>query len=84
MLAFEIPLVSKLLYGGIVEELLLRWSLMSLLVWVAWRLAGRPAPVPGWVYGIGLVASALLFAVGHLPALVALAHLFATLATAAA
>jgi hypothetical protein len=69
MLAFEIPLVSKLLYGGIVEELLLRWGLMSLLAWVAWRLAGRPAPVPGWVYGFGLTATSLLFAVGHLPAL---------------
>lgn len=46
VLAFELPLATKLLYGGIVEELLLRWGLMSLFVWVAWRAGGR-APGAG-------------------------------------
>lgn len=64
-----LPLLPKLLYGGVVEELLTRWGLMSLFVWVAWKLAGSPAPVPGWVYGAGAIAAALLFAAGHLPLL---------------
>jgi hypothetical protein len=69
VLAFEMPLATKLLYGGIVEELLLRWGLMSLFVWVAWRAGGAARPVPAWVVWTGLVASSGLFAVGHLPVL---------------
>lgn len=68
----QIPLVTKLLYGGIVEELLLRWGAMSFLVWSAWRLAGRPAPVPTWCYWLGVSLAAFLFAAGHLPVLYAL------------
>ena len=69
VLAFELPLATKLLYGGIVEELLLRWGLMSLFVWVAWRAGGAARPVPAWALWTGLVASSGLFAVGHLPVL---------------
>ena len=32
------PLPTRLLYGGITEELLLRWGFMTLLVWFAGRL----------------------------------------------
>lgn len=69
LLAFELPLVTKLLYGGIVEELLLRWGLMSLIVWIAWRIGGAARPVPVWTVWSGIAASSLLFAVGHLPVL---------------
>jgi hypothetical protein len=69
VLAFELPLATKLLYGGIVEELLLRWGVMSLFVWIAWRAAGGACPVPAWALWSGLVGSSLLFAAGHLPAL---------------
>jgi membrane protease YdiL (CAAX protease family) len=69
LLTFEVPLVTKLLYGGIVEELLLRWGFMSLLAWAAWRIGGAGRPVPAACVWIALVASALLFAVGHLPVL---------------
>ncbi len=65
------PLVTKLLYGGVVEELMLRWGLMSLLVWAAWKLARSEAPGPR-AFWIGAVLAALVFAVGHLPALYAL------------
>jgi hypothetical protein len=66
---FEMPLAMKLLYGGIVEELLLRWGVMSLFVWIAWRLGGAARPVPAWTVWTGLVASSMLFAAGHLPVL---------------
>ena len=69
VLGFEVPLVTKLLYGGIAEELLMRWGLMSLLAWLAWRLSGHSRPVPGWCYWTGAAAAALLFAAGHLPLL---------------
>jgi membrane protease YdiL (CAAX protease family) len=69
VLAFEMPLATKLLYGGIVEELLLRWGVMSLFVWIAWRAGGGARPVPAWPVWSALVASSLLFAAGHLPVL---------------
>lgn len=72
LLAFEMPLATKLLYGGIVEELLLRWGLMSLFVWIAWRAGGAARPVPTWAVWSALVASSVLFAAGHLPVLYAL------------
>lgn len=65
------PLVTKLLYGGIVEELMMRWGLMSLLVWLAWK-ASRAALVGTGAYLVGIAGAALLFAAGHLPALYAL------------
>lgn len=63
-----LPLPTRLLYGGIIEEFLLRWGLMTFLVWAAWRLfqKGRGQPKPAFFVGAILVSS-LLFAVGHLP-----------------
>ena len=63
-------LLVGLLYGGIVEELLLRWGIMSLLVWIGWRLAqgGHGPPRPALVW-IAIILSALLFGIGHLPAM---------------
>ena len=65
----EAPLLTRLLYGGITEEILTRWGLMSFFVWAAWRLGGRGEPVPSWCYWAGAAVAALLFAVGHLPLL---------------
>jgi hypothetical protein len=63
-------LVLGLLYGGITEELLLRWGLMSLFVWLGWRVfqrgAGAPHPAIVWT---AIILAAILFGVGHLPAM---------------
>ncbi|WP_157268624.1 CPBP family glutamic-type intramembrane protease [Azohydromonas aeria] len=72
-------LALGLLYGGLTEEVMLRWGVMSLAVWLVaallarWRRApahggavASPAPLAAWT---GIVAAALLFAAGHLPAL---------------
>ncbi len=64
------PLLTRVLYGGITEELLLRWGMMSFLVWLLWRLAqqgqGMPRPALLW---LGNSLSAILFGLGHLPAI---------------
>lgn len=53
-------------YGGIVEELLLRLFLMTLLVWIVARVRGtKPGPAAYWT---AIVLAALLFGAGHLPA----------------
>lgn len=63
-----VPLPTRLLYGGITEELLLRWGLMTLLVWAAWRLLQRREGEPKPAYVVGaIVISSLVFGAGHLP-----------------
>ena len=63
-----LPLPTRLLYGGITEELLLRWGLMTLLVWAAWRFfqkqKGEPRP---FFFISAIIASAVIFGLGHLP-----------------
>ena len=60
----------RFLYGGITEELLLRFGLMSVLVFIGWRITGRRAegPHPTVVWA-AIVIAAVLFGLGHLPAL---------------
>ena len=68
-----IPLPTRLLYGGITEELLLRWGLLTLLVWAAWRIFQRGRRQPGAVCFMGaILISSIVFGVGHLPVAVAI------------
>jgi hypothetical protein len=69
---FEMPLLPKLLYGGITEELLTRWGLVSLFAWLGWRFCGRPERPTNIIFWLAIVVSALIFAVGHLPILMAI------------
>lgn len=68
----SVPLLSALLYGGLTEELLLRFGLMSALAWAGLRVFGAEPPgrrrAVEW--GVILVV-ALAFGLGHLPALAA-------------
>jgi membrane protease YdiL (CAAX protease family) len=60
----------RFLYGGITEELLLRYGLMSALAFIGWVLTGRRAGGPGTrVMWVAILISAVLFGIGHLPAL---------------
>jgi membrane protease YdiL (CAAX protease family) len=60
----------RFLYGGVTEELMLRFGLMSALAFVGWRVTGRPADGPGpAVAWVAIAVSAVLFGLGHLPAL---------------
>lgn len=69
-------LIAALLYGGIVEELLLRFGLMSLLVLLIWKLFQRKKTVPTkGVYLAAILISAFLFALGHLPATAAMTEM---------
>ena len=71
--AFSLPLVARVLYGGSTEELLLRWGLMSLLVWLPWRIlqgkTGEPRQAYVW---FAILLSAVIFGIGHLPAAAAM------------
>lgn len=67
-----LPLYARVLYGGITEEVLLRWGAMTLIAWLGWRFGQNRAGTiqARWIW-IAIVASAILFGVGHLPAVAA-------------
>ena len=61
-----LKLLTALLYGGIVEELLMRFGLMSLLVFIFWKLFDRKSAKPSnWIFILAIIIIALLFALGH-------------------
>lgn len=62
-------LLSSVLYGGILEEVMLRLFLMSLLSFLLWKIFYRNREqIPTGVYVAANCISAILFAAGHLPA----------------
>lgn len=68
--------LAGILYGGITEELMMRWGLMTFLVWVGWKLFQRSKPAPGAPVVWGAIpASAAVFGLGHLPAMSAIVPL---------
>ncbi len=69
-LTLNVPVViASVLYGGVVEEVMLRLFLMSLLAWLGWKVFFRKAEkAPAGVIIAANVISAMLFAAGHLPA----------------
>ena len=78
-----LPAAVRFLYGGLAEELLLRWGLMTLLVWAGSRIAalfirrkisdGEVAtgsanvPPSSAIFIAAIIISAVVFGMGHLP-----------------
>lgn len=71
MTAFTLPLPTRIFYGGITEELLTRWGLMSFFAWALWRLGGKGKVRPAILWA-AIVIAAALFAAGHMPFLFAM------------
>jgi hypothetical protein len=64
----SLPFLTRLLYGGIIEELLLRWGLMTLLVWLGWRLLQKGQGAPRAIFVVlAIIISSVVFGMGHLP-----------------
>jgi membrane protease YdiL (CAAX protease family) len=57
-------LAARFLYGGITEEILMRFGLMTFIVWIAFKIVKEKRPQ---IYWTGIIISALIFAVGHFP-----------------
>jgi hypothetical protein len=62
--------IASVLYGGVIEEVMLRLFFLSLLAFILWKVffkgASREA-IPTRVFVIANVLAALLFAAAHLP-----------------
>lgn len=64
-------ILASVLYGGVVEELMLRLFVMSIIAWLLWKLFfRRMETVSDGVIVAANIISAMLFAAGHLPATV--------------
>ena len=66
---------ASLIYGGIVEEILMRLFLMSLIAFLLWKVFARKysrEAIPTWVFVVANVVAALLFAAGHIPATISM------------
>jgi hypothetical protein len=75
-------LAGGMLYGGLTEEVLMRWGLLSLVAATMLKLARRRFDAqPRIVYVIAIALVALIFAAGHLPAASVIAPLDAPLVT---
>lgn len=62
-------------YGGINEEILLRLFLMTLLVWISFKIKkseGKPTKTGVW---LAIVLAAVIFGIGHLPAVMTITTL---------
>jgi hypothetical protein len=69
-------LLTAMFYGGITEEILMRWGLMSLLVWIAWKGLKQGITLPSeGIYQGAIVLAALVFGLLHLPATAAIVPL---------
>ena len=63
-----LPLVTRFLYGGLTEEVLIRWGLMTLLVWLVWRVFQKRLNQPSAIsFVVAILVSSFLFGLGHLP-----------------
>ena len=67
----RMPLMVRMLYGGLTEEVLMRWGLMTLLAWASWRILqrGQERPKEIW-FVVAAALSAAAFGLAHLPAVI--------------
>jgi hypothetical protein len=63
-LRMDLGLSGRILYGGIVEEILTRWGLQSVVVWVGNVVTGAVTSATIW---ISIIIAGILFGLGHLP-----------------
>lgn len=72
-------IISAVLYGGIIEELMFRLFFMSLIALIIWKLFFRKYEkehIPAKVFVIANFVAAFFFAAGHIPATI---NIFGTL-----
>jgi membrane protease YdiL (CAAX protease family) len=68
-LLLQMGIVARVLFGGIFEEILFRWGIMSLLAWLGFKLIGVVTPLIIWS---AILLSGLLFGLSHIPGALAI------------
>lgn len=60
----DLTLIARIGYGGFTEELLMRFGLMTLVVWIVYKINKKLTPFTYWT---GIIIATLIFAIGHFP-----------------
>jgi membrane protease YdiL (CAAX protease family) len=60
----NLNIITKLLYGGVTEELMMRFGLMTLITWIIFKISKKLNDTTFW---IGILIASIVFALGHLP-----------------
>jgi hypothetical protein len=60
----KITTLARFAYGGLTEELLIRYGFMTLVIWIIFKVSKN---LSNTIYCTGIVLASLLFAVGHFP-----------------
>ena len=61
-------IIGSIIYGGVIEEVMLRLFLMSLIALILHKIFGKSKEKPAlWMLVTANIVAALLFAAGHLP-----------------
>ncbi len=60
----QITPLARFGYGGLTEEILMRFGFMTLVVWLVFKITRN---LNNSTYRIGIAAASILFAAGHLP-----------------
>lgn len=68
VLRVDLGMAGRILYGGVVEEVLTRWGLMTLVAWAGVALLGQANDLVMW---LAILVSGILFGLGHLPGVLA-------------
>lgn len=63
--------IASLTYGGLIEEIMIRWFFMGLIALILVMIFARKTDkkeIPAWIFITANVIAALVFSAGHLPA----------------
>jgi membrane protease YdiL (CAAX protease family) len=60
----KITILARFAYGGLTEEILMRFGFMTLVVWIVFKIIKK---LDNSTYWIGIILASILFAVGHFP-----------------
>ncbi|WP_300672747.1 CPBP family intramembrane glutamic endopeptidase [Soonwooa sp.] len=66
---FKPNVLNRFFYGGITEEILMRFGIMTFLVWILFKISKNKN---SWIYWVGIIISSALFGLGHLPVVASL------------
>ena len=61
---FKLNIVTRFLYGGFTEEIIMRFGLMTTIAWILSQIMGQLKSIGYW---IAIVVAAFVFGLGHLP-----------------
>lgn len=60
----KITTIARFAYGGLTEELLMRFGFMTLIVWLVFKVTKQ---LNNFTYWTGIILATILFAFGHFP-----------------